>query len=160
SCRAVPVPRARRRSPLSLENLAPRSEHALPTFTSRAPSTWSHRSHRGARVQGDATIALRARRCSATGRDGRDRPRARRDRPRRATGRDAPVGVTIEDLGRPRETRGACAACPFELSYPVSVNALRPTVFLFDIDGTLLLTGGAGRRSFEAAFERVCGRRD
>ncbi len=35
-----------------------------------------------------------------------------------------------------------------------------PTVFLFDIDGTLLLSGGAGRRSFEAAFVQVCGRRD
>lgn len=33
----------------------------------------------------------------------------------------------------------------------------RPTVFLFDIDGTLLLTGGAGRRSFERAFKEVTG---
>ena len=29
---------------------------------------------------------------------------------------------------------------------------MRPTVFLFDIDGTLLLTGGAGRRAMRAAF--------
>lgn len=29
---------------------------------------------------------------------------------------------------------------------------LRPIVFLFDIDGTLLLTGGAGRRAMSAAF--------
>jgi phosphoglycolate phosphatase-like HAD superfamily hydrolase len=36
----------------------------------------------------------------------------------------------------------------------------RPTVFLFDIDGTLLLTGGAGRRAFERAFEVVTGRPD
>src|SRR3954454_4393510 len=36
----------------------------------------------------------------------------------------------------------------------------RPTGFLLDIDGTLLLTGGAGRRAFEAAFVRVCGRDD
>jgi phosphoglycolate phosphatase-like HAD superfamily hydrolase len=35
-----------------------------------------------------------------------------------------------------------------------------PTVLLFDIDGTLLLTGGAGRRSFEHAFQEVCGRGD
>ncbi len=35
-----------------------------------------------------------------------------------------------------------------------------PTLFLFDIDGTLLLTGGAGRRSFERAFDDVTGRRD
>lgn len=28
----------------------------------------------------------------------------------------------------------------------------RPTVFLFDIDGTLILTGGAGRRAMAAAF--------
>jgi phosphoglycolate phosphatase-like HAD superfamily hydrolase len=40
------------------------------------------------------------------------------------------------------------------------VSSHRPTVFLFDIDGTLLLSGGAGRRSFERAFEIVCGRRD
>lgn len=32
-----------------------------------------------------------------------------------------------------------------------------PTIFLFDIDGTLLLTGGAGRRSFERAFSEVVG---
>jgi phosphoglycolate phosphatase len=36
----------------------------------------------------------------------------------------------------------------------------RPAVFLFDIDGTLLLTGGAGRRAFEGAFVRVCERDD
>lgn len=37
---------------------------------------------------------------------------------------------------------------------------MRPTVLLFDIDGTLLLTGGAGRRSFRRAFEEVTGRPD
>ncbi|HEX5659720.1 MAG TPA: HAD family hydrolase [Polyangiales bacterium] len=35
-----------------------------------------------------------------------------------------------------------------------------PTLFLFDIDGTILLTGGAGRRSFERAFTEVTGRPD
>jgi phosphoglycolate phosphatase len=35
-----------------------------------------------------------------------------------------------------------------------------PTLFLFDIDGTILLTGGAGRRSFERAFADVTGRPD
>ncbi|AUX45069.1 haloacid dehalogenase [Sorangium cellulosum] len=34
------------------------------------------------------------------------------------------------------------------------------TVLLFDIDGTLLSTGGAGRRAMERAFERFAGRRD
>lgn len=33
----------------------------------------------------------------------------------------------------------------------------RPTVYLFDIDGTLLSTGGAGRRSMEGAFRDVHG---
>ena len=33
----------------------------------------------------------------------------------------------------------------------------RPTVFLFDIDGTLILTGGAGRRSMEGAFVALHG---
>jgi phosphoglycolate phosphatase len=35
-----------------------------------------------------------------------------------------------------------------------------PTLYLFDIDGTILLTGGAGRRSFERAFVEVTGRAD
>jgi phosphoglycolate phosphatase len=35
-----------------------------------------------------------------------------------------------------------------------------PTLYLFDIDGTILLTGGAGRRSFERAFAEVTGRPD
>jgi phosphoglycolate phosphatase len=35
-----------------------------------------------------------------------------------------------------------------------------PTVLLFDIDGTLLLSGGAGRRSFERAFLEVTGSAD
>ena len=35
-----------------------------------------------------------------------------------------------------------------------------PTVLLFDIDGTLLLSGGAGRRSFERAFAEVTCHRD
>lgn len=37
---------------------------------------------------------------------------------------------------------------------------MRPTVLLFDIDGTLLETGGAGRRSMERAFDRCHARRD
>ena len=36
----------------------------------------------------------------------------------------------------------------------------KPTVLLFDIDGTLLLSGGAGRRSFERAFVEVTGHGD
>jgi phosphoglycolate phosphatase-like HAD superfamily hydrolase len=37
---------------------------------------------------------------------------------------------------------------------------MRPTVLLFDIDGTLVTTGGAGRRSMDLAFEQLHGRRD
>lgn len=37
---------------------------------------------------------------------------------------------------------------------------MRPTVLLFDIDGTLITTGGAGRRAIERAFERLHARRD
>ncbi|UQA59481.1 HAD family hydrolase [Polyangium aurulentum] len=37
---------------------------------------------------------------------------------------------------------------------------MQPTVLLFDIDGTLINAGGAGRRSMERAFERVTGRAD
>lgn len=36
----------------------------------------------------------------------------------------------------------------------------RPTVVLFDIDGTLVTCGGAGRASMERAFDEVLGRRD
>lgn len=37
---------------------------------------------------------------------------------------------------------------------------MRPTVFLFDIDGTLISTGGAGRRAIERAFQELYGRKD
>ncbi len=36
----------------------------------------------------------------------------------------------------------------------------RPTIVLFDIDGTLILTGGAGRRAFERSFRSVIGSAD
>jgi len=35
---------------------------------------------------------------------------------------------------------------------------MRPTVFLFDIDGTLVTTGGAGRRAMQRGFGAVHGR--
>lgn len=37
---------------------------------------------------------------------------------------------------------------------------MKPTVLLFDIDGTLITTGGAGRRAIGRAFETVYGRPD
>ena len=37
---------------------------------------------------------------------------------------------------------------------------MQPTVLLFDVDGTLVTTGGVGRRALEIAFERSFGRRD
>lgn len=37
---------------------------------------------------------------------------------------------------------------------------MRPTVLLFDIDGTLLSTGGAGRRAIRLAFGELHGRAD
>jgi phosphoglycolate phosphatase len=40
------------------------------------------------------------------------------------------------------------------------MQPMRPTVLLFDIDGTLVTTGGAGRRAMERAFECLHGRRD
>lgn len=36
----------------------------------------------------------------------------------------------------------------------------RPTVLLFDIDGTLVTTGGAGRKAIERAFQEAYGRAD
>ncbi|MDY7230906.1 HAD family hydrolase [Hyalangium rubrum] len=40
------------------------------------------------------------------------------------------------------------------------MGAMRPTVLLFDIDGTLVTTGGAGRRAISRAFEKLYGRLD
>ncbi|NVJ22723.1 MULTISPECIES: HAD family hydrolase [Myxococcus] len=40
------------------------------------------------------------------------------------------------------------------------MGTMRPTVLLFDIDGTLVTTGGAGRRAMDRAFEQLHGRRD
>lgn len=37
---------------------------------------------------------------------------------------------------------------------------MRPTVLLFDVDGTLVTTGGVGRRALARAFERTHGRAD
>lgn len=38
--------------------------------------------------------------------------------------------------------------------------ASRATVVLFDVDGTLITCGGAGRRAVRAAFDEFCGRDD
>ncbi len=40
------------------------------------------------------------------------------------------------------------------------MGTMRPTVLLFDIDGTLVTTGGAGRRAISRAFEKLHGRAD
>lgn len=37
---------------------------------------------------------------------------------------------------------------------------MRPTILLFDIDGTLIHGGGAGKRALQRAFERLYGRSD
>lgn len=37
---------------------------------------------------------------------------------------------------------------------------MKPTVFLFDIDGTLITTGGVGRLAIENAFQNLYGRAD
>ncbi len=37
---------------------------------------------------------------------------------------------------------------------------MRPTILLFDIDGTLIDSTGIGRAALEDAFEELCGRRD
>lgn len=37
---------------------------------------------------------------------------------------------------------------------------MRPTVLLFDVDGTLVTTGGVGRRALQLTFERHFGRED
>ncbi|OGW77883.1 MAG: hypothetical protein A2Z83_02330 [Omnitrophica bacterium GWA2_52_8] len=37
---------------------------------------------------------------------------------------------------------------------------MKPKIVLFDIDGTLLLTGGAGKIAIERAFGEICGKQD
>src|SRR5262249_50299307 len=41
---------------------------------------------------------------------------------------------------------------------PDGAVVVRPTVVLLDVDGTLLSTGGAGKRAMAAAFASLCGR--
>ena len=41
----------------------------------------------------------------------------------------------------------------------LKMRTTRPTVYLFDIDGTLISTGGAGRRAMEGAFADLHGER-
>ncbi len=40
------------------------------------------------------------------------------------------------------------------------MDSRRPTILLFDIDGTLVTTAGAGRRALEGAFKALYGRED
>src|SRR5438046_1440261 len=40
------------------------------------------------------------------------------------------------------------------------LSPMRPVVYLYDIDGTLISTGGAGRRAIERAFAERFGRAD
>jgi phosphoglycolate phosphatase len=42
----------------------------------------------------------------------------------------------------------------------VTFPPVRPTVFLWDVDGTLISTAGAGRRAIELTFQRRYGRSD
>src|SRR5438093_3314438 len=55
--------------------------------------------------------------------------------------------------GREPATFAATASRP-------ATDATRASLLLFDIDGTLVLTGGAGRRAMSLAFEDVLGIRD
>jgi beta-phosphoglucomutase-like phosphatase (HAD superfamily) len=52
---------------------------------------------------------------------------------------------------------GLCHASEKAIAYIACMDATKPTIVLFDIDGTLLLTGGAGRRAFTRAFHDIAG---
>src|SRR3954453_3109772 len=58
---------------------------------------------------------------------------------------------------RPKGRAPATFAAKAEAS---DTDASRAALILFDIDGTLVLTGGAGRRAMSLAFEDVLGVRD
>src|SRR5262245_30608025 len=63
--------------------------------------------------------------------------RSRRSRPARR--------LRLTDVARP---------CRWENqpSHAIPIAPVRPTILLFDIDGTLITTGGVGRRAMEGAF--------
>src|SRR3954463_11557453 len=63
-------------------------------------------------------------------------------------------GRSREAVCAPRSRKDtSCAPC-----YPLTpMPTTRPTVYLFDIDGTLISTGGAGRKAMEGAFRDVHG---
>jgi phosphoglycolate phosphatase len=52
---------------------------------------------------------------------------------------------------------GLCHASEKAIAYIACMDATKPTIVIFDIDGTLLLTGGAGRRAFTRAFHDIAG---
>src|SRR5437762_13783992 len=52
------------------------------------------------------------------------------------------------------------APATFAAKARLSIDARRAALILFDIDGTLVLTGGAGARAMSLAFEELLGVRD
>src|SRR5712692_7377416 len=63
-------------------------------------------------------------------------------------------------LKRSRRPRDRAPATFAARAKQPDTDTPRPSLILFDIDGTLVLTGGAGRRAMSLAFEDVLGVRD
>ena len=66
------------------------------------------------------------------------------------------IGETVADL-KPFAPRSSWRRCSRDSSTPAVELSLPYAVYLFDIDGTLVSAGGAGRRAFERAVGDRCG---
>ena len=152
--------------PITLDGRGPRPWSARATTraaSSAWPSTrWAARAPPTTRGAASSTRAARASSCP-----GSSSPTDRSCPPASGSTRRCPImsmatriawrlGERFPRLaGRARARRGDVG----RRSTPVTVGerrlTMRPTVLLFDIDGTLVDTGGAGRRSIERAFERL-----
>src|SRR5688572_13751880 len=96
-----------------------------------------------------ATVSMppRSRCCSWAGRAGAVRALREADRPC--------SGWRPGDGRRPGARRWATTSRPTLSS---RVQLMKPTILLFDIDGTLVTTGGVGRLALQRTFERLFGR--
>ncbi len=82
------------------------------------------------------------------------------ERTRSRGSRPSPSRAQVWEAGPPPQFVDATFSVAVGLVYECAVSIVRsklPTVMLFDIDGTLLHGGGAGRRAFEKALADVCG---
>src|SRR5690606_22276370 len=74
----------------------------------------------------------------------------------RAGLRQRPARRSAGPAARPQGLRGAHRAADAALPAP-QVTSVKDRIILFDIDGTLIRSGGIGRRALETAIEELHG---